>query len=180
MHSPLSMQDAAHLREASGPWPVRTISSTPLMTSFGFASLMPAGLTLGQTSTHLPHFVQASSMRSARSLRAVSKETSFIGCRSSALGKPISIVAHPSPRGQLIPVRPCVCAKVAAALAAHPRPEPRHRHLVAVPLYVDDAMVAAATPGTPYAEGAHAIGAHIAERHRSELIRHTYFGLCEL
>jgi len=32
------------------------------MMSFGLAPLMPAGLTLGQTSTHLPHFVQASSM----------------------------------------------------------------------------------------------------------------------
>ena len=35
MHSPLSMQDAAHLRDASGPSPVRTRSSTPLMMSSG-------------------------------------------------------------------------------------------------------------------------------------------------
>jgi hypothetical protein len=73
------------------------------MMSFGFASLMPAGLTLGQTSTHLPHFVQASSMWSTRSLRAVSKEISFIGDKSSALAKACSIVAHALLRGQLIP-----------------------------------------------------------------------------
>jgi hypothetical protein len=82
MHSPLSMQDAAHLRDASGPSPVRTMSSTPLMMSSGVASAIPAGLTLGQTSTHLPHRVQVSSMSSTRPPRAVSKEMSFIGCRS--------------------------------------------------------------------------------------------------
>src|SRR5271155_1465042 len=79
MHSPLSMQDAAHLRDASGPWPLRTRSSTPPMTSSGLVPEIPAGLTLGQTSTHLPHRVQASSMSSTRSPRAVSKES-----RSSA------------------------------------------------------------------------------------------------
>ena len=54
------------------------------MMSLGLASMMPAGFTLGQTSTHLPHLVQASSIWSTRPLRAVSKEMSFIACRSSA------------------------------------------------------------------------------------------------
>src|SRR5258705_3773245 len=80
MHSPLSMQDAAHLRDASGPSPLRTMSSTPLMMSPELVSAMPAGFTLGQTSTHLPHRVQASSMSSTRWPRAVSKEISLFGC----------------------------------------------------------------------------------------------------
>src|ERR1700704_6335347 len=53
MHSPLSMQDAAHLRDASGPSPLRTMSSTPPMMSSELASAMPAGLSPGQTSTTL-------------------------------------------------------------------------------------------------------------------------------
>src|SRR5258706_9295839 len=77
------MQDAAHWRDASGPSPVRTRSSTPLMMSSDRVSEMPAGFTLGQTSTHLPHRVQASSMSSTRSPRAVSKEMSLIGYLSS-------------------------------------------------------------------------------------------------
>jgi hypothetical protein len=78
IHSPLSMQDAAHLRDASGPLPVRTISRMPSMMSSDFLSEMPAGLTLGQTSTHLPHRVQASSISSTRSPRAVSKDLPWI------------------------------------------------------------------------------------------------------
>src|SRR5262249_58106317 len=77
MHSPLSMQELAHLREASGPSPVRRISSTPAMTSCGLASI-PAGATDGQTSTHAPHLVQAASMSSMREANAVSKVRSFI------------------------------------------------------------------------------------------------------
>ena len=46
------------------------------MMSSDLVSEMPAGLTLGQTSTHLPHRVQASSISSTRSPRAVSKGTS--------------------------------------------------------------------------------------------------------
>jgi hypothetical protein len=87
MHSPLSMQDAAHLRDASGPSPLRMMSSTPLMMSSALASAMPAGFTLGQTSTHLPHRVQASSMSSTRSPRAASKEISLFGCIS---GPPVN------------------------------------------------------------------------------------------
>src|SRR6266498_1444148 len=79
MHAPLSMQELAHLREASGPSPVRKMSSTPVMTSSGSASARPAGATLGHASTHLPHRVQASSIASTRVLSAVSKVTSFIG-----------------------------------------------------------------------------------------------------
>src|SRR5262245_10240132 len=51
------------------------------MTAVGRACLMPAGSTLGQLSTHLPHSVQASSMSPMRSLRARSKLLSPIGCK---------------------------------------------------------------------------------------------------
>src|SRR5215475_12722030 len=80
MQSPLDMQDCAHLRDASGPLPLRTSSMMPPMTSSDFVSEMPAGSTLGQTSTHLPHRVQASSISSTCLPRAVSNEVSFIGC----------------------------------------------------------------------------------------------------
>src|ERR1700754_1665950 len=85
MQSPLSMQDAAHLREFSGPSPVRTMSRIPPMMSVEFECETPAGLTLGQTSTHLPHLVQASSISSTRAAKAVSKVISVISCRSSPL-----------------------------------------------------------------------------------------------
>jgi hypothetical protein len=72
----------------------------PLMMSVELASAILAGFTLGQTSTHLPHRVQASSMSSTRSPKAVSKEMSFIGCilrlsspaPESAAHRPISIL----------------------------------------------------------------------------------------
>jgi hypothetical protein len=79
MHSPLSRHELAHVRDASGPSPVRTMSITPLMTSAGAASPRPAGATLGHTSTHLPQRVQASSMSSMRADRAVSKLVAFMG-----------------------------------------------------------------------------------------------------
>src|SRR5215471_14135931 len=79
MHSPLSMHDDAHLMEASGPAPARATSRIPPTISLGFESEIPAGRTLGHTSTHLPHFVHAPSMYSTRSLSAVAKDTSFIG-----------------------------------------------------------------------------------------------------
>jgi hypothetical protein len=79
MHSPESMQAFAHLADASGPSPVRTMLSTPPMTSAGAASAMPAGLTLGQTSTHRPQRVQASSIAPTRAPNAVSNVISFIG-----------------------------------------------------------------------------------------------------
>src|SRR5882724_7018294 len=82
MHSPLSMQAAAHLRDASGPSPVRTRSMIPLMMSPALTPAIPAGFTLGQTSTHLPQRVQASIMSSTRAPSAVSKDISLIGCRS--------------------------------------------------------------------------------------------------
>src|SRR5947209_18843349 len=62
MHAPLSVQDDAHLREASGPAPVRTIPIMPVVTSRGFASAIPAGSMLGHASTHLPQRTQASSI----------------------------------------------------------------------------------------------------------------------
>src|SRR5262245_6277861 len=78
MHSPLSRQELAHLRDVSGPLPVRTMSITPLMTSVGATSLRPAGSTLGHTSTHLPQRVQASSISSTRAVSADSKVVAFM------------------------------------------------------------------------------------------------------
>src|SRR6266852_9909537 len=74
MHSPLSTQALAHLREASGPSPVRRMSITPLMTATGSA-LTPPGPVTGQTSTHLPQRVQASTIAVTRSVSAVSNVT---------------------------------------------------------------------------------------------------------
>src|SRR5579871_5211399 len=79
MQSPLSMQEDAHFRDASGPSPERTISSTPEMTATGEASVTSAGPTLGQTSTHLPQVTQASSMSLTRSFKAASKLRSVMG-----------------------------------------------------------------------------------------------------
>src|SRR5207248_1730466 len=73
MHSPESTQELAHWREASGPSPVRTMSSTPAIVACGSASAMPAASVIGQASKHFPHFVQASSISSTREARAVSK-----------------------------------------------------------------------------------------------------------
>jgi hypothetical protein len=78
MQWPLSVQEEAHFREAVGPSPVRTRSMMPVMTSVGDASAMPAGATLVQASTHLPHRVQASSISPTRSARAASKERSVM------------------------------------------------------------------------------------------------------
>src|SRR5262245_40432414 len=73
MHSPDSTQALAHLREASGPSPERTMSSTPAIVACGSAPATPAAPVIGQASKHLPHLVQASSMASTRAVRAVSK-----------------------------------------------------------------------------------------------------------
>src|ERR1700738_2744216 len=82
MHSPLSMQAAAHLRDAAGPSPVRTMSRMPLIMSLELASATAAGFKLGPASKDLPHRVQASSISSTRAPSAVSKEISLIGYRS--------------------------------------------------------------------------------------------------
>src|SRR5262245_32670303 len=74
MHSPLSTQAFAHLRDASGPSPVRRMSITPLITATGSA-LTPPGPVTGHTSTHLPQRVQASAIAVTRSERAVAKVT---------------------------------------------------------------------------------------------------------
>src|SRR6185312_13027872 len=83
MHSPLSMQADAHLRDASGPSLPRRISRMPLITSLELVSAIPAGTTLGQASTHLPQRVHASTISSTRPPSAVSKEVSLIGCGSA-------------------------------------------------------------------------------------------------
>src|SRR5262249_54681184 len=72
MHSPLRTQAFAHLREASGPSPVRRMSMTPAITAEGAASTPPGPVT-GQTSTHLPQRVQASAIAATRAESAVSK-----------------------------------------------------------------------------------------------------------
>src|SRR4030081_3174452 len=72
MHSPLSTQELAHLRAASGPSPVRTMSSTPVMTACGEA-VTPAASVIGHTSTHLPQRVQESTIWSTRALKADSQ-----------------------------------------------------------------------------------------------------------
>ena len=103
MHSPLNMQDAAHFRDASEPSPVRTRSSTPLMMSSGLASEMPAGLTLGQTSTHLPQRVQASTMSSTRPASADSNEKSYIKRALCPDGKSCS-VSHGNAAARIAPI----------------------------------------------------------------------------
>ena len=85
MHSPVSTQALAHLRDASGPSPVRRMSSTPLMTATGSASTPPGPVT-GQTSTHLPQRVQASAIAAARSESAVSNVTVMATSSSSVTG----------------------------------------------------------------------------------------------
>src|SRR5712691_3826363 len=74
MHSPVSTQALAHLRDASGPSPVFRMSMMPAMTATGSA-LTPPGPVTGQTSTHLPQRVQASAIAATRSVSAVSNVT---------------------------------------------------------------------------------------------------------
>src|SRR5690349_5239918 len=71
MHSPESTQAFAHLREASGPSPVRRISRIPEITSRDSA-LTPPGSVTGHTSTHFPQRVQASTIVATRSASAAS------------------------------------------------------------------------------------------------------------
>src|SRR5262245_11413077 len=72
MQAPVSTQELAHLRDASGPSPVLRMSMMPEITATGSA-LTPPGPVTGQTSTHLPQRVQVSAIASARSESAVSK-----------------------------------------------------------------------------------------------------------
>jgi hypothetical protein len=48
------------------------VSSTPAITSSGAASPTPAGFAIGQTSTHFPHRVQASTISAVRAAKACS------------------------------------------------------------------------------------------------------------
>src|SRR5581483_10243999 len=83
MQAPSSAQDFAHFcavaRAASGPSPNRRISSTPEITAFGSSCATPAGPVIGQTSTHLPHLVQASTIAEARASSASSNAVVLIG-----------------------------------------------------------------------------------------------------
>src|SRR5262245_57774467 len=72
MHSPVSTQAFAHLRDDSGPSPVRKMSMMPEMTARGSA-FTPPGPVTGQTSTHLPQRVQASAIAATRPANALSK-----------------------------------------------------------------------------------------------------------
>src|SRR5579871_319792 len=73
MQSPVSMQVEAQRRDASGPSPVRRMSMTPETTSCAGA-LTPAGVLTGQTSTHFPQRVQASTISWMRPFNASSKK----------------------------------------------------------------------------------------------------------
>jgi hypothetical protein len=87
MQSPVSAQPLAHAFDGSGPSPVRTISSTPVITLSGAASPTPAGCAIGQTSTHFPHRVQASSIADVRAAKACSNAVSAMNnfrCREAA------------------------------------------------------------------------------------------------
>src|SRR3954468_22432974 len=84
MHSPESTQAFAHVRDASGPSPIRTMSSTPAIVAFGSASAMPAAPVIGQASKHLPQVVQASSIASTRAERAVSKALGMVASQAFA------------------------------------------------------------------------------------------------
>src|SRR5262249_37508229 len=99
MHSPVSTQALAHLREASGPSPVRRMSMMPAMTARGSASTPPGPVT-GQTSTHLPQRVQASAMAATRADSAVSN----VSVIAAGLTRPET----PAPGGGLNPRLPKV------------------------------------------------------------------------
>ena len=73
MHSPESTQPLAQLREASGPVPVRTMSMIAGYDRRAAPPATPAASVIGQTSTHLPQRVQASSIASTRPANAISK-----------------------------------------------------------------------------------------------------------
>src|SRR5262245_59304530 len=122
MHSPLSMQEVAHLREASGPSPLRTISRTPAITSCGLTLAMPAGWTLGQMSMHLPHLTQASSISSTRLLSAVSKDMPFISCAPLmpvSLSHRDCVVFNVSPEAYAAPTGPNAATVVTARRGWH-------------------------------------------------------------
>src|SRR5262245_16744386 len=71
MHSPLATHALAHAPAAAVPSAPRKISRMPPITACG-SSASPAGSVIGTASTHLPQRVQASSIVSTRSVRAVS------------------------------------------------------------------------------------------------------------
>src|SRR3974390_1848350 len=74
MHSPLSTQAFAQLRDACGPSPVRRMSMIPPMTARG-SPLTSPGPGTGQTSTHLPPRGPAAATAPPAAERAASKVT---------------------------------------------------------------------------------------------------------
>ena len=94
MQSPVSAQPLAQAFEAEGPSPARKISSTPPITLSGAALPTPAGVAIGQISTHFPQRVQASSISAVRAARAASKAVSVIDTAFSSEGRqPSKIIA---------------------------------------------------------------------------------------
>src|SRR5215467_2642615 len=73
MQSPVSMHVDAQRCDAAGPCPVRRISMTPDATSCAGA-VTPAGVLTGQTSTHFPQRVHASTISWTRPFSASSKK----------------------------------------------------------------------------------------------------------
>ena len=78
MQSPVSAQPFAQAIDACGPSPPRRMSSTPEITAFGVGVADAGRAVIGQISTHLPHFVQASSISLVRAVKAASKAVSAI------------------------------------------------------------------------------------------------------
>src|SRR2546425_10681016 len=116
MHSPLSTQAFAHLREASGPSPVRRMSMMPAMTARGSA-FTPPGPVTGQTSTHLPQRVQASAIAATRSERAVSNVTVMRTLRGCDLDAGLLAgIGHVADRGALHVALPAQVVELGAAV----------------------------------------------------------------
>lgn len=65
----------------------------------------------------------------------------------------------------LIPIRPRISTNRAADRAYHARTKRGHRYIVGKDAYVEHRLVVAVSTVTPNGEGAHAVGAHVAEGH---------------
>src|SRR5262245_54076590 len=164
MHSPVSTQAFAHLRDASGPSPVRKMSMMPLMTARGSACTPPGPVT-GQTSTHLPQRVQASAIAATRSASALSKVSVMrprpgsLGCRPRASDLGLA-------RDRLFTVRMSATADI--------RRGPIVPHIVASGIWVP-----ACAGTTAESRGRRGTRAEKLPRHRDALHLDPHFGLRE-